>query len=183
MTEVANIYPADIQKHLLHPKNRGDVAACRQIADRVCRGQIAESYIRHTFNSLKGGFVYKQEGVGIIAFCCWKVKSSMSIQGKETGELYVYLVCGLPMPFSVLDMMLYDLDRYCYQRGIQYITLEPANEGLRSYYKQKGFSPTYMPQRMAKEVATPVVFHSPRRASTQRRTTTAQLPRLEENSI
>lgn len=180
---VTNIYPTDIVRFPLRAAQRADVAAARRIADRICRGYIAETYIRHAFNAFKEGFIYKQGTEEVsVSFCIWKVRSVPSIQGTVIPELFIYLVCSVPQPFQVFDMILYDVERYCYEKGVRYITLEPAGDALREYYRTKGFTESYMPQRMVKEVATPIVFQAARRRTTtaRRRGTT---PKTETRSM
>jgi hypothetical protein len=168
MTEVANIYPPDIKRRLIHAADRQTVAAIRQAADTSCRGQIHSGYIRYAFNTFKEGLVYRQ-GDQITAFCIWKIRTTTSIQMVTNGELFILLVCSLPQPFSALDMILFDVERHCRDRGIRAITLEPANDALRDYYRSKGFTPeTITPGRMVKVVDTPIVFTPPRRSTTMR---------------
>ena len=167
MTEVANIYPTNIRR--LHARDRGHVATIRQAADASCRGQIPPAYIRHAFNTFKEGIVYHQGGQ-VTAFCIWKVRTTTNFQMVTNGELFILLVCSIPQPFSALDMILFDVERHCRQHGIRAITLEPANDALRDYYRTKGFTPdTINPGRLVKTVDTPIVFNAPRRSTTMRR--------------
>lgn len=168
MTEAANIYPANINRSRLHAGDRQTVATIRQAADASCRGQIPPAYIRHAFNAFKEGIVYRQ-GDQVTAFCIWKIRTTTNIQMVTNGELFILLVCSIPQPFSALDMILFDVERHCRARGIRAITLEPANDALRDYYKKKGFTESNPPGRLVKPVDTPIVFIVPRRSTTMRR--------------
>jgi hypothetical protein len=168
---MTNIYPSDIIKRHIHARERPFIASVRNMAYGICRTRIVDSYIRHSFNTFKEGFVYLRNDIPI-AFCIWKVKVTMTMQGTYTPELYIYLVCSTKQPFQMFDKILYDVEEYCYGKGIQCITLEPANEELRLYYISKGFLPTHQPQRLFKTVKTPIVFRGGRKATTQRRTRT-----------
>jgi hypothetical protein len=168
MTEVANIYPTDIKRHLIHARDRQTVATIRQAADASCRGQIPPAYIRHVFNTFKEGLVYQQDG-HVSAFCIWKIRTTTNIQMVTNGELFILLVCSIPQPFSALDMILFDVERHCRERGIRAISLEPANDALRDYYQKKGFTESNPPGRLVKPVDTPIVFNASRRSTTMRR--------------
>jgi len=168
MSEVANIYPTGIKRQLITPKDRRAVAAVRGAAYGVCRTQIADEYIRNAFNTFKQGFVYMQGGQ-IVSFCIWKENAELTMQCTYAAELYIFLVCSVKQPYSAIDMILFDLDRYCRDKGISGISLEPANDELREYYRSKGFTegnPVY-PKRMYRAVAT---TNSYRRRNTTRKT-------------
>jgi hypothetical protein len=167
MTEVANIYPTDIKRHPISPKDRSAVATVRGAAYGVCRTQIDDGYIHNAFNTFKEGFVYMQ-GSQIISFCIWKENVELTMQGRYAAELYIFLVCSVKQPYSAIDMILFDLDRHCRQKGITAISLEPANDELREYYRSKGFvnGNGANPKRMYRPVATTNVY---RRRNTTRK--------------
>lgn len=134
--EIPNIYPRDLTRRLFHAKERPFIASLRHRAYETCRTQISDSYIKAVFNKFKNGFVYTRNGE-VVSFCIWNVKEEVSFRFGVRKELYIYLICS--EPYAALDMMLYDLEKYCMENRIEVITLEPANEQLRDYYLSRGF--------------------------------------------
>ena len=130
------------------------------------------------FNTFKNGFVYFKDNQPI-SFCIWKARSNMGKSGEYDPDIYIYLICSIKQPFRMLDMILYDVDNYCKEKGIRSMVLEPANEELRDYYRSKGFT-DILPNngRMVRQVETTVVFRPPedRRRRTRR---TKQLTNLD----
>ena len=103
----------------------------------------------------------------------------MRITGAYDPDIYIYLICSIKQPFRMLDMILYDVDNYCKEKGIRSMVLEPANEELRDYYRSKGFT-DILPNngRMVRQVETTVVFRPPE-DRTRRTRRTKQLTNLD----
>ena len=155
MTEVANIYPVNIKRQLITPKDRRIIATITDAAFGVCRSQINPNYIRRSFAVMTGGLVYMQ-GSEIVSFCIWDVFEHDTERTGLTPMLHIRLVCSKKQPYSALDMILYDVERHCRQKGMQGIILEPATDELREYYHSKGFTDGtyYGPESMHRPVAT-----------------------------
>jgi hypothetical protein len=156
---MTNIYPTDITRKLLNSKERTYISEVRRAAFGVCRTNISESYIHASFNKFKEGFVYIRDNA-VMAFCIWKIKTGLSKTNAYRPHMVIYLVCSTQQPFNVLDMILYDVEQYCREKGVSIISLEPDNDTLREYYRTKGFAERdyYNPANMVKEVDTPFVY-------------------------
>jgi hypothetical protein len=139
MTEVANIYPVNIKRQLITPKDRHIIANITDAAFGVCRSQINPNYIRRSFAAMAGGIVYMQ-GSELVAFCIWTIYEYDSESTGLAPLLHIRLVCSKKQPYSALDMIMYDVEKYCRQKGIHGIILDPATDDLREYYHSKGFT-------------------------------------------
>jgi hypothetical protein len=135
--EVSNIYPNDLKKTNLRANQRPLIAYLRSEAFTICRTVIPYDYIRASFNKFKQGFVYYKDKLPI-AFCIWKVKNHIQISG-TFKELYIYLICGKKLDYKLVPRIIDDVVHFCRKNNIQYITLEPANDVLKSYYIDCGF--------------------------------------------
>lgn len=140
--EVSNIYPPNITKILLHPKNRKTVVFVRNEAYGICRNKMSTEYIRYAFNKFDRGFIYYSENTNIpFAFCLWEnrnMKNSIT-NNIVHSEIYISLICGRGADFKTVPYILDDLVQLCRQNNIQYISLVPANQQLRDYYISCGF--------------------------------------------
>ena len=163
---MANIYPVDIKRQLITPKDRHIIATITDAAFGVCRTQITPNYIRRSFAIMTGGLVYMQ-GSELVSFCIWDIFEHFTARS-ETPLLHIRLVCSKKQSYSALDMILYDVERFCRQKGMQGIILEPATDELREYYHSKGFTDGtyYGPDSMHRPVATTNVYR--RRATTRK---------------
>lgn len=135
--EVSNIYPNDLIKTNLRANQRQLIAHLRYEAYSIYRTVISPDYIRTSFNKFKRGFVYYKDKIPI-AFCIWKVKNNVRFSG-IFKELYIYLVCGKQLDYKLVPRIMDDVVHFCRKNNIQYITLEPANDTLKSYYIKCGF--------------------------------------------
>jgi hypothetical protein len=135
--EVSNVYPTDLVKHNIHASQRQLIAYLRSEAYSICRTAIPPEYIRASFNKFKNGFVYYKDKIPI-AFCIWKVNEHMGFSG-TFKEMYIYLICGKQLDYKLVPRMMDDVVHFCRKNNINYITLEPANDTLKSYYIKCGF--------------------------------------------
>jgi hypothetical protein len=135
--EVSNVYPNDLVKHNIHASQRHLIAYLRSEAYSICRTSISPEYIRSAFNRFKNGFVYHKDKIPI-AFCIWKVTEYLRFSG-TFKDLYIYLICGKQLDYKLVPRMIDDVVHLCRKHNIQYITLEPANDTLKSYYIKCGF--------------------------------------------
>lgn len=139
--EVSNIYPSNIRKLLLHPKNHRSVVFLRDEAYNICKTKIPRDYIRRVFNRFKRGFVYYRNNGTPIAFCLWENRNMINsiTNNVAHSEIYISLICGRAADFKMVPYILDDIIQFCRQNNIQYITLVPANEQLKEYYISCGF--------------------------------------------
>jgi hypothetical protein len=135
--EVSNIYPANLIKRSIRADERSLISYLRTEAYSICRTEISYEYIKSVFNKFKHGFVYYKDNK-LIAFCIWKVRQYIYLQ-HNFKQLYIYLVCGRQLDYRVLPRILDDVVHYCRKNLIEYITLEPVNDVLKSYYLKNGF--------------------------------------------
>lgn len=135
--EVSNIYPSNLIKRTIRAEERTLISHLRAEAYSICRTEIPYEYIKSVFNKFKNGFVYYKENI-LSAFCIWKVKQHIRLSG-NFKELYIYLVCGKHLDYRILPRILDDVVYYCRKQNIEHITLEPANNTLKSYYIKCGF--------------------------------------------
>lgn len=135
--EVSNVYPNDLVKHNIHAAQRPLIAYLRSEAYDICRTVIPYEYIRASFNKFKNGFVYYKDKIPI-AFCIWKVNEHMGFSG-TFKEMYIYLICGKQLDYKLVPRIMDDVVHLCRKNNIHYITLEPANDTLKSYYIKCGF--------------------------------------------
>lgn len=160
MTELP-IYPVDIKRKLITPKNRRIVAAIRRAAYDIYSTQMHAGYLHRACNNFTKGFVYTHDG-RLVAFCTWKEQDFLTFHTPSytRAELYMYLVCCVhPNGFvakDIVDMVLDDVEQYCIQKGINVMGLEPENNTVREYYLSKGFidGNHFIQTRMSKPVLT-----------------------------
>jgi hypothetical protein len=135
--EVSNVYPNDLIKTNLRANQRQLIAYLRYEAYSICRTVISPDYIRTSFNKFKRGIVYYKDKIPI-AFCIWNVKKHILFSG-IFKELYIYLICGKQLDYKLVPRIIDDVVHFCRKNNIQYITLQPANDTLKSYYIKCGF--------------------------------------------
>lgn len=135
--EISNIYPNNLIKQNLRAEQRQLISYLRSEAFSICRNEIPYEYIKASFNKFKNGFVYYKEKIPI-AFCIWKVREYLQFSG-TFKELYIYLICGKQLDYKLVPKIIDDVVQLCRKSNISYITLEPANEVLKSYYIKCGF--------------------------------------------
>jgi hypothetical protein len=157
--EIENIHPTDVEKVLIHASERAYISAIRRHAFEVCRGNISVSYIKQSFNRFKNGFVYLRNNT-VVAFCIWNVRDNQNPDGTFKPALRIRLICSSSTSGVNMDVILYDIDAYCRSKGIKFISLYPANDSLREYYRTKGFVDLYEEHEgsMSRRVDTTVIY-------------------------
>jgi hypothetical protein len=160
MTEVANI-----KRQLITPKNRRAAAAIRAVAYDTYSTRMHPAYLHAACNTFTKGFSYTQDG-RLVAFCTWKEQDFITFHTPSytRAELYMFLVCSVNGEKDILDMILYDVEQYCIQKGINVMGLEPDNDTIREYYLSKGFidGQHFIPTRMCRPVITAIQYCKPR---------------------
>lgn len=156
--EIANRYPTHFQKRFISSADRSIIPELRRETYDTCRGDVPVQYIHQSLNRFKKGIVYIHDGV-IQAFCLWKPLQLMSVSGiYKTIE--VLLICSKRQEIKMLTRILFDIEAYCTEHGINNIVLQPMNERLKNYYKDHGFvGATYLPGFFSKQVLSPIVIH------------------------
>lgn len=137
--EVSNLYPNNLVKHNLRSEQRELISYLRSQADIICRNELLYEYIKYAFNKFKQGFTYYQDKRPV-AFCIWRIYDYVKINTVEViKRLHILLICGKQLDYKLVPRILDDVIYFCRKSNIQYITLEPANDKLKSYYINCGF--------------------------------------------
>jgi hypothetical protein len=139
--EVSNIYPNNIVAYNLQAGQRRLISYLRSKAYSICRTQIPYEYIKSAFNKFKNGLVYYSDKKPI-AFCIWKISEYLRFSG-TFRKLYIYLICGRQLDYKLVSRIFDDIVFICRKSNVQYITLQPANDILKSYYIECGFTETF----------------------------------------
>ena len=155
------------KRQLITPKNRRIVAAIRTVAYDTYSTRMHPAYLHAACNTFTKGFSYTQDG-RLVAFCTWKEQDFLTFHTPSyvRAELYMFLVCRVS-PIGekdILDMILYDVEQYCIQKGINIMGLEPGTDTMREYYLSKGFidGQHFIPTRMCMPVITTNQYCKPR---------------------
>jgi len=139
LVEVNNVFPQMIQKTFISPEENVHLPILRHEAFTICRKKMSDMYIQFVLRTFENGILYSINGVPQ-AFCVWKIHDRLSIQTNiYKRELYILLLCAKESEYKYTRMMIYDMERYCIDNGIQHISLEPANDALRRFYTKHGF--------------------------------------------
>ena len=103
----------------------------------ICHKDIPDEYIKQAFIKFKEGRVYYRDEK-LIGFCIWRITEHLRISG-SFKELYIYLICGNPLNYSLILRILDDVIHFCKKYNIHYIRLESIDNTFKSYFLEYGF--------------------------------------------
>lgn len=145
LEEVNNIQnlPDSYMRKLFISKDRSTVERIKKLGDDICRNKLPDRYINCALNTFKKGFVYYKD-TNIVGFAVWKEKTYDPIsKSKEIRPPIPYmellLICTLPNDYKISPKIMLDIDNYCIEHKLQYITLQPANANLIDFYNKYGY--------------------------------------------
>jgi hypothetical protein len=133
--EVSNVYRSNISRRRIFKKNKRTKQSLEQQANSICKDALSERYIHNAFGKFDDGYIYyDRQEEEILGFCLWKVyKESQPI-------LHILLVCSSDPSYSLGKTMVNDIEYYCFENKIEYMSVSPATTSLFEYYKRFGFS-------------------------------------------
>ena len=140
--EISNVYRPNISRSQLQRYDKQSKKRLEAQAEFICRGKLEDRYIHSAFQTLDGGYIYKDKDDNeIIGFCIWKLITHHdpvhSVQ--PTRHLYLSLLCSKEPHYDLGATMLNDSEYYAATHRIPYIYLYPATPDLEPYYTKFGF--------------------------------------------
>jgi hypothetical protein len=126
----------DLKKRIFSKKQRNVIALLRYNTQINYQNEILFEYIKLSFNKFKKGFIYYNHREPF-AFCIWRIYEYLRFNKPHIFKTLHILLLGCPLEYihRILDDIIY----LCRKNNIEYITLEPANDILKSYYINCGF--------------------------------------------
>ena len=130
------IYMFDLKKRGFRKKQRNIIALLRYNTQFFYQNEISDEYIKLSFDKFKRGFIYYTNR-NPFAFCIWKIYEYLRFNKPYIFKRIHILLLGCPLEY--INRLLDDIIHLCRKNNIEYITLEPANDTLKSYYINCGF--------------------------------------------
>ena len=152
--EVSNVYRTNISRRRIYRKNKRTKQSLEQQANTICKDTLSERYIHNAFGKFENGYAYyDSDEDSLLGFCIWKMNKEKGID-----VLHVLLLCSSVPSYSLGKTMMNDIEYYCFENKIEYISVSPATKGLYEYYRKLGFIETEKdPSHMIKHLTLPQI--------------------------
>lgn len=162
--EVSNVYRTNISRRRIYRKNKRTKQSLENQANAICKDMLSERYIHNAFGKFENGYAYyDSDEDSLLAFCIWKINKE-----KGVDVLHILLLCSSDPSYSLGKTMLNDIEYYCFENKIEYISVSPATKGLYEYYRKLGFTESEADESLMKKHLSLRQIHARRKNKTRK---------------